>query len=359
MQMPKKKAVKKLFPQKKKPLHPKAPKHGQARVAPAKPERPMPSRNQNTKPRFDSRPANAPASNMNKRPPLKAVKRTAPASRVPQTQSKMTNKQAQAQRKQQGKEQINAKLRTQTPANRQNVRTVKKISGSQKNLEIKRRQSTKKQKFYVKKKNKGMRRLFIIGFIIFALVFSLLFGTIAGFVALRLHAGRAPRSEAYYLQIGEKPEDDFSNVTELSKDVTTRNGKLYIPVMSLFDLCSLTVAGTNDDLRYTVRTSEGQSMRFIVDTNIAYVNDVAVRMDSPSFINNGKLHIPIDFLSEYSEGLVIDIDEDENYITIFRTVVGKDEKREDIYADFRFRLGKPVPLFVTAEDSDYSISENE
>ena len=72
---------------------------------------------------------------------------------------KKTVHAAKAQQKQQAKEQFNARIKTQTPTNRHNVRTTKKVSGSLKNIEIKHHQSNKKQKFYVKTKNKMYRNL--------------------------------------------------------------------------------------------------------------------------------------------------------------------------------------------------------
>ena len=272
---------------------------------------------------------------------------------------KMTARQLKAQKVQAGRAEFNARVKTQTPANRQNVRTSKKISGSAKNLEIRSRQSTKKQKFYIKRKNKRFKRIMTLGFIIFALVFSMLFGALAGIISLSLHTGRSAKVEEYYLQMGENALEDYSNISLLSEDVSEKNGELYIPVSSLSQLFELTYTGTKDDLRYVFRDCNGQSIRFIVGTNIAYINNTSVRMTSPSFISGGKLHIPLNFLSDYAVGLVIDIDKDKNYITIFRPVTGKDEKRNNIFADFYFKIGNIGTLSLTAEDSDYVMPDKD
>lgn len=276
-----------------------------------------------------------------------------PQNTEPRHNLKRPSKKQRAEQRIKSRQVLNARIKTQTPSNRTAQRKDKRINGSIKNLEIKRRVNTGNQKFRVKKKKNPMRRIIILGLIIFFLIFMLLFGLLSLWVSSSLDSDYDAYGEAYRLQVGMEAEDDESNIVELSSNVAERNGILYVPVSALADMCELTVTGMSDDLRYIVRDSDDQTIRFIVDTDLAYVNTCKVRLSAETFIDNAKLYVPLDFFTQYSSGITINVDKEENLITIYRNVVGKDEYLRDIYADFEFKMAKlealptiPVPLDI-------------
>lgn len=271
---------------------------------------------------------------------------------------KRPTRQQRAAEQQRSREELNARIRTQTPANRQAVRNQKKIKGSVKNLEIKSRAKASRQQFHIKKKSNPYTGVIILGLIIFFLMFAVLFGIVAAIVAIDLHIGSGEDLAAYNIQLGEELETDYSNLFQMTESDSMRNGILYIPVSILSDMCDLTVTGVTDDLRYLVRDSDDQTIRFIVGTDLAYVNECKVRMSGSSFISDGKLYVPLDFFTEYSEGLSIDINDEDKLITVSRTVKGKDEYRRDIYNDFRFTLGKLEAADRIVVPIDMDVSED-
>lgn len=254
--------------------------------------------------------------------------------------AKRPTRQQKAAEQQRSREALNARIRTQTPSNRQAVRDQKKIKGGIKNLEIKSRTKASKQQFHIKKKSNPYTGVIILGLIIFFMIFAVLFGIVAAIVAIDLHISSGEDPVAYSIQLGDELEKDYSNLFRMNEEDSMRNGILYIPVSILSEMCDLTVTGVTDDLRYLVRDSADQTIRFMVGTDLAYVNECKVRMSGESFISEGKLYVPLDFFTEYSEGLSIDINDEDKMITVCRTVKGKDEYRRDIYNDFRFTLGK-------------------
>ena len=260
------------------------------------------------------------------------------------------------------REEINRKISTQTPSQRHKVKSSKKVGGSIKNLEIKRRVKSSKQSFHVKRKKNGIGKLLLARLALFFVIFAIMFSLVAGVFFMRLNADGAEEGKAYTLQLGEDLPEDTTEITaeedkpvyvDIPKDCAKRYGNLYIPVSALADMCELTVTGTVDDLRYIPRGSVEQSVRFEVGTDIAYVNGVKIRMISPSFLSEGKLYIPLDFMLKYSKGLIINTDEVNRKITISRYVEGYDaETDSDVYAELNFGLYVTSPLTAIPEPTE-------
>ncbi len=256
---------------------------------------------------------------------------------------------------------VKRKTDAHTPKSRKEAKTRKKVSGSAKNIEI-RPHSRGNHSFRVKKKKSGLGKLLLARLVLFFIIFSIMFSFVAGVFALNLKAGKMSGNKEYTLQLGEDlpedpeievPEEDKPVYVEIPKSCAIRYGNLYIPVSALTDICELTVTGTIFDLRYLPRSSEGHSMRFIVDSDIAYVNGAKVRMISPSFIYEGKLYIPLDFIQKYSKGLAIEADDGNRKIKITKLLEGYDASTDSkLYSVLTFNLSVTSPLEPIAEPTE-------
>ncbi len=262
--------------------------------------------------------------------------------------------------KAQSRQEINRKISTQTHARRDMARSSKKVSGSIKNLEIKRRDKATNHSFRVKKKKQATGKLLLARLILFFVMFLLMFALVAGMFTMRLKADGRDESKAYTLQLGEDipegttvPDSQKPTYIDIPKECAVRYGNIYIPVSALSDMCELTVTGTVSDLRYIPRESEDQSMRFIVDSDIAYVNGAKVRTVSPSFIYEGKLYVPLDFMQKYSKGLNIDVDEGNRKITVSKILEGYDAATDsNLYSTLSFNLSATSPLEPVTEPNE-------
>ncbi len=270
------------------------------------------------------------------------------------------NSRSQVKKEQQinSRQEISRKISTQTPTRRQDAKTKKKVSGSVKNIEIKNHKKSANHSFRVKKKQR-VGRLLLGRLVLFLVVFVIMFACVAGLFSMSLRSDRKRLGKEYTLQLGaDIPKDADKNTAkaeepsyvEIPGNCATRFGNLYIPVSAFSDMCKLTVTGTQSDLRYLPRESEGHSMRFVVDSDIAYINGAKVRMISPSFIHEGKLYIPLDFLQKYSEGLTIETDDGNRKITVAKILNGYDaETDSNLYSTLTFNLSATSPLTPVEE----------
>ncbi|MBR4882131.1 MAG: hypothetical protein IKU19_09355, partial [Clostridia bacterium] len=280
------------------------------------------------------------------------------AARRPASGKVNTKKANQAESRQN----IKRKTDPQTPKSRKEVRNRKKVSGSAKNIEIKLHNQSSRTSFRVKKrKNKAIGKLLMARLLLFFVVFAIMFSLVAGVFMLSLHSGGKNTGSEYTLQLGADlpegvdkskiPEEEKPKYLTVPKSCSRRYGNLYMPVSALTDFCQLTVTGTPEDLRYLPRESEGQSVRFLVDSDIAYVNGAKVRMISPSFIHEGKLYVPLDFIQKYSTGLVIEQDESAGKITVTKMIEGYDAVTDsDIQSALTFNLSVTTPLESIPEE---------
>lgn len=327
-----------------------AAKRNAARVAPVQRTAPAASRAQMTaKAREDAAKRNAARVSAPSQTKLSSSAGVKPAAR----RTLASRAQVKQEQRMTSRQAINRKINTQTPAYRQDARTKKKVSGSVKNIEIKTHKKSVNHSFRVKKKKQRTSKLLLSRLTLFFVIFILMFSCVAGLFSMTLKAGKGASGKEYTLQLGaDIPEDaevkgdvDKPEYVEIPKNCATRYGNLYIPVSALTDMCELTVTGTLSDLRYLPRESEGHSMRFIVDSDIAYVNGAKVRMISPSFIYGGKLYIPLDFMQKYSKGLSIEADDGNRKITVSKILEGYDAATDtNLYSTLTFNLSAISPL---------------
>lgn len=259
------------------------------------------------------------------------------------------------QQRAQARAEINRKINTQTPSRRQQERVVKRVGGSARNIEIKRRNPSGKQRFYVKKKRANLLKLLLARLVLFLVIFALMFSAVSGLFALSLNSGKSVSSKPYTLQLGaDKAEDDTSDYKPETMEISAvsggSEGVTYFPVSALMDYCSLTVTGTVEHLRYVSRDIGGGSMSFVVGSDIAYVNNSKVRMAADSFISGGKLYVPLDFMLRYAQGINIEQDVNADKVTITHVVTDYDAATDtDIYAPLSFGLARTEPLTAIEE----------
>ncbi len=296
---------------------------------------------------------------LNKRStPVPSVKRT--ANSITPKKKPVPVKKPSAPAPNSSKAEFNRKIRTQTSAARRQAHSVKRINGSVKNIEIKRRQSAGKQKFYVKKKQ-NFKRMLVSRLILFFVFFAVMMAVCVGAFNCYLKAGGVDTGSKYTLQLGEDltkeelqtaSKSDIPVTIPLSKEVATRDGTVYLPMSALSEMCNLTVTGTDKDLRYIPRDSDSQSVEFIIGTNIVYVNGVVARTSAPTFTAEGKLYVPVDFISRYADGLTLEVDEVQHKVTVFRNVISVDADGKKTYDDITFKLSRNSDIPVMEEPED-------
>lgn len=232
-------------------------------------------------------------------------------------------------------------LRSQTPLNRtlrkQNAPaepgTVRRDNAPQ-HFKVKSDLKTKqKPKTKPKHKKTSNRSLFsfiaITGLIIYAVLVPIIILCVN--TALPRHTSK--HTGDYVYQLGPDKNVYSSKIYDYSK-VRVGN-EYYINMDSLAEYCSLTTTGNGERLRYVVRSS-GDYVEFVVGQSIAYINGVQERTGGIVLLKNNVLYVPMSFAKRCFFGVEINLDEENNKITIIR-----DQNSDNEYIDLSFPYKLP------------------
>ncbi len=243
----------------------------------------------------------------------------------------------------------------QTPMSRINNQTPnqrraepKKIKLTAEQIEIN-RVNRQRERYYIKKRRAAMIRTFLARFVVFLFVFAILLAFSASAFYLNLTRTEATDSSSYSYQIGDKKYS-------LPYRDAVVDGRVYVSFTDVAEMCDLAVTGSEEDIKYVIKGDEAETIRFLTDTRVVYVNGVETRLGDESFYRNGRLYVPVDFVNAYFKGLNIDIDEKAHRVTIERQITnlgenGKLPKGEEaIYGELSFLLQAPAAIEAIVEE---------
>lgn len=127
---------------------------------------------------------------------------------------------------------------------------------------------------------------------------------------------------------------------EFSKEdyaAAVRNGKIYISMNSIAELCELTLSGNLDnDFRFY--TPGGTWISFAPNSSDAIINGYGIPMPSPAYINGTSCHVPLEFIDYIMGGIEVSVDEAENTVTVKRLEYSDSTRLEPHYLDVVFTL---------------------
>lgn len=126
-----------------------------------------------------------------------------------------------------------------------------------------------------------------------------------------------------------------------------KDGRTLIPVRALFEDMGAVVSW-NESERAVGLECFGVSVKMIIGDKTAVVNGIAVGLDTPPEIINGRTLIPLRFVSE-SIGLTVSWDGEKRRVDVF-------SKKDEGGSSSDDKEDKPVPTSVV---SDVSLSEKE
>lgn len=213
------------------------------------------------------------------------------------------------------------------------------------------RANRRREKYYLKKRRAAALHTFLVRLGVFAVAFVILSLLFAGIFYLNLTSNDAESASRYSYTIGDKKYS-------LPYESAVRDGRVYINFNEIADLCGLAVTGTPEDMKFIVKGDDTETIRFVGDSRAVYVNGIETRLGSESYVSEGNIFVPLDFVSAYLEGIAIDLDENSNKVTVSRIITNLDEKgklpkgTEPVYSELSFLLKSPLGLEPLEADEE-------
>ena len=126
-----------------------------------------------------------------------------------------------------------------------------------------------------------------------------------------------------------------------AKDAYSLDGDIMVCFDDIAALCEMTVTGSADNKSYYAENSN-QKIKFSDGSRIAVVNDSDKDMLSHAEMRDGKMYVPLDFVTQYMSG--IRVTNEKNSITVARGEYNASTKDNPLYADATFAGGDDVPV---------------
>ena len=176
-----------------------------------------------------------------------------------------------------------------------------------------------KEKARAKKQRAAAMRLFAARAVLFTVILILLAAIGTGLFFINLTRVKSTDSSRYSYSIGD---DKYS----LPYSKAVHNGRVYVSFTDVAEMCDLAVTGSTEDMKYVIKGDEAETIRFITDSRVVYVNNVETRLGVECYYEKGELYVPMDFVGAYFKGLNITVDEKKHEVEISRVITNLNEK---------------------------------
>ena len=147
-------------------------------------------------------------------------------------------------------------------------------------------------------------------------------------------------------------------VTEPYTVATTSGGDVMVNFTRIAALCSMTSTGDSSELRYITIDEYTENVRFIVGTNIVYMNGMQERMDGVSRIMSNDLWVPLSFVTDFMTGITAELDEGAHKITITRNELPTSTKESPEYEPICYRIKNYSAIEAVSEESAIEADKN-
>ena len=241
-------------------------------------------------------------------------------------------------------------INDQTPSKRRSAKEDKRINPD--SPEVK-RVAKRSQGYKIKKKQKGISRLFIAYAVLFVLVFSVVAGVISLAFYKNLIATEPSEYDGLKLKICLEHEEKDLKAISVDTEKYVRDGSLYVNMTAVSEKFGFIMTGNRNWIRFITNEKTGESVCFEVGTPFAEINGTEIRMNGNSEKLDDSLFVPVEFFVEYVNGIDIYYNEEKNVLSILRDT-SRNEAGHFDEAEIDFKLKASGPC---ASISEFELSE--
>ena len=241
-------------------------------------------------------------------------------------------------------------INDQTPSKRRSAKEAKRINPD--SPEVK-RVAKRSQGYKIKKKQKGLSRLFIVCAVLFVLVFSAVAGVLSLAFYINLTATEPNAYDGLKLKMCLEHEAKDTKAISVDTEKYVRDGNLYVNMTAIAEEFGFIMTGDRNWLRFITNEKTGESVCFEVGTPFAEINGTEIRMNGNSEKYEDSLFIPVEFFYEYVNGIEISHDEEKNVLSVLRDTSRNEAGHfDETEIDFKLKASGPC-----ASISEFELSE--
>jgi hypothetical protein len=241
-------------------------------------------------------------------------------------------------------------INDQTPSRRRSAKEDKRINPD--SPEVK-RVAKRSQGYKIKKKQKGLSRLFIAYAVLFVLVFAAVSGVISLAFYINLTATEPSEYDGLKLKMCLEHEAKDLKAVTVDTEKYVKDGNLYVNMTAIAEKFDFIMTGDRNWLRFITNEKTGESACFEVGTPFVEINGTEVRLNGNSQKYEDSLFVPVEFFYEYVNGIEISLDEEKNVLSVLRDT-SRNEAGHFDEAEIDFKLKDAGPC---ASISEFELSE--
>ncbi len=162
------------------------------------------------------------------------------------------------------------------------------------------------------KKAKARTLFFIIASLSIALVLSIIIG--ACFFVSLFKNEKVEQRNRYKLSIGLVDTKKAS--ANVYKANIIRDDVMCTDFTRIADRCGYTMIVNGNEMKFYLNNSESDILTLYLGEDTAYINSNPVHLSVAVYKVSDRIHLPIEFISNYFEGITIEVNEEKGTISI-------------------------------------------
>ncbi len=124
-----------------------------------------------------------------------------------------------------------------------------------------------------------------------------------------------PETNDFVYQVG--PDKGYYARHVYPWHVVRTGSTYYINMTELAAYCGMSTTGDDTTRRYIIKET-GETVEFIINESIAYVNGIQERTGGDAYIRNGSVYAPLDFVDRCFDGIDATVDIEKAKITVLQ-----------------------------------------
>lgn len=200
-----------------------------------------------------------------------------------------------------------------------------------------------------KMEQKRRRKIFLTAllyrFILFCIVLAILLSVFALIMHFNLNKTDKNEKDDFVYYLGNRKKEI------VAYDEIMRNGEMYVNFSEIAKEFEISVVGSFDNMKF-IPNKGSEYIRFVKNDCVAYINGTPTRMRQKAILENENMWVPLDFITEYTDGINVQYDEEKNILTIKRISF------KTGYKDITFKIKPQNPTGSIELPEDESVAES-
>lgn len=196
---------------------------------------------------------------------------------------------------------LNKKLKTQSPDARRATSQKNRIDPKRDEMTAKRQ---RREQFVIKQKRSAAWRHFLRVCLIFIIMTVIILGIVFSVAYYDMTHFKTVTGDDITIYTGKEKSEEQTEKLYGYSDII-RNSVVYVPMSEIRAYCSLMITGDANQLRYISRNDGNEYFKFYNNSNLVTINGQNLRLKNAVIFKSSEAYVPIEFFEKYVNGMTV------------------------------------------------------